>query len=256
MQGKVLVLRATGVASSCRRSARHTSNQERTIKSTQQSDILSALARVAAERRLRDADAQMAHQVSGIKQWQHDRFKDSYPDFLDSTRYGPAAHFFLDELYGPTDFSTRDRQFSKVVPALVRLFPAGVVETVHQLAELHALSEQLDTQMARQLGTSKLDVQSYGMAWRAVAQPDLRARQIELMIGVGRSLDRYTRKPLMRQSLRMMRGPAQSAGLGELQRFLEQGFDAFRRMTGAEEFLQTIAERERKLASELFALPS
>jgi len=49
-------------------------------------------------------------------------------------RYGPAAHFFLEELYGPRDFADRDTQFARVVPALVRLFPREIVATVAILA--------------------------------------------------------------------------------------------------------------------------
>jgi hypothetical protein len=59
------------------------------------------------------------------------------------------------------------------------------------------------------------------------------------MLAVGTALDRYTRNPLLRHSLRLMRGPAQAAGLGVLQAFLERGFDTFGEMRGATEFLQT-----------------
>ncbi len=57
----------------------------------------------------------------------------------------------------------------------------------------------------------------------------------------------------MRSSLRLMRGPAQAAGLGDLQRFLEAGFEAFGAMKGAQAFLGWIGERERALAAALFA---
>ncbi len=60
-----------------------------------------------------------------------------------------AARFFLDDLYGPEDFTRRDEQFARVVPGLVRLFPQEIVGTVISLGELHALSEQFDTAMAR-----------------------------------------------------------------------------------------------------------
>ena len=50
-----------------------------------------------------------------------------------------------------------------------------------------------------------------------------------------------------------MRGPARVAGLSELQRSLENGFDIFRAMKGAEEFIALIASRERAFAAELFA---
>ena len=49
-----------------------------------------------------------------------------------------------------------------------------------------------------------------------------------------------------------MRGPAAAAGLGALQGFLERGFDTFREMGGAREFLAVIANRERALAAALF----
>jgi hypothetical protein len=72
------------------------------------------------------------------------------------------------------------------------------------------------------------------------------------MLGVGRALDVYTRKPLLRHSLRAMRVPARAAGMSALQAFLERGFDTFRALHGADEFLTQIAQRERALAASLF----
>jgi hypothetical protein len=47
--------------------------------------------------------------------------------------------------------------------------------------------------------------------------------------------------------------PARVAGFGELQEFLERGFDAFRHMGGAAEFLQTVETREKAILERLFA---
>ena len=49
----------------------------------------------------------------------------------------------------------------------------------------------------------------------------------------------------------MMRGPAHLAGLGELHAFLERGFEAFRSMRDASEFLEAIVDRERAVAAAL-----
>ena len=73
------------------------------------------------------------------------------------------------------------------------------------------------------------------------------------MLGVGGALVGYTRSRWLRHSLRLMRAPAQAAGLGVLQAFLERGFDTFGEMRGAGEFLQTVTQRERELAAHLFA---
>ena len=59
---------------------------------------------------------------------------------------------------------------------------------------------------------------------------------------------RYT-PSLLRGTLRMMRGPAAAAGLAELQHFLEQGFDTFKSMKGAQHFLGTVRQREEDLAA-------
>ena len=61
---------------------------------------------------------------------------------------------------------------------------------------------------------------------------------------LGDELQRLTRRTSLRVALRMMRRPAGAAGLGALQQFLEQGFDAFALLGDARGFLQSIEERE------------
>lgn len=217
--------------------------------------ILAQLDAVANERALRAADPALLASVEAVKAYQQRRFASTYADLLRSTRYAGAASFFLDELYGPRDFSARDAQFARVVPALVRLFPHEIVETVDTLARLHALSERLDTDMGRQLLGTVPDRSSYLRAWQRVGDRGARERQIDLTLAVGRDLDRLTRKPLLRTTLHLMRGPARAAGLPALQQFLEAGFDTFKAMDGADDFLATVGNRERSLATALFDAP-
>lgn len=217
--------------------------------------ILNELQAVARERARRAADPALSASVGAVKSWQHARFAQTYADLLASSRFGPAARFFLNDLYGPRDFTERDGQFARVVPGLVALFPKELVQTVAALATLHALSEKLDTAMAEQLQGSSIDADGYAAAWRATGSPQDREQQITLTVEVGSSLERYTRKPLLRQTLRLMRTPAQAAGMGALQHFLETGFDTFRAMNGAAEFLSVIETRERALAVRLSEPP-
>lgn len=215
--------------------------------------ILDQLASVAALQRTREADAEHAARVTAIKSYQARRFERTYADLLRDPRYGAAARFFLDELYGPQEFGARDAQFARIVPALVRLFPDEIVGTVATLARLHALSESLDDEMARGLRQLPVDAPAYVICWQRTGRAEDRRLQIDLTLDVGRALERYTRNPVLRGALRLMRRPAQSAGLGELQRFLETGFDTFGAMRGASEFLDTVRDRERALGAALFA---
>lgn len=215
--------------------------------------ILDDLQRVAEQRALRAKDAGLDARVHALKAYQHARFTRTYADLLADRRYGNAARFFLDELYGPHDFTRRDTQFARVVPALVRLFPNEIVRTVRALSSLHALSEELDTATAQVLDDVQVDDERYATAWQMVGQAAKREQQIRLTQQVGSALDAYTRNPLLRHSLRLMRSPARAAGLSELQSFLETGFDTFREMRGAKPFLDIIVARETAFAQSLFA---
>ena len=216
------------------------------------SRILQSLAAVDVERRQRAGTPTLAGDVAALKAYQQRRFARTHASLLAHPRYGRAANFFLNELYGPQDFTQRDAQFSRIVPALVRLFPADTVATVESLAAVHALSERLDTAMAVHLAGEAPSRASYVRAWQATGEPAARARQIELVMSVGQALDRHTRSFMLRASLKAMRGPARAAGMGALQTFLESGFDAFGAMGGAKEFLAAIHARETALAERLF----
>jgi len=218
--------------------------------------ILAHLRQVQAERAARAAEPDWAARVAALKAYQHARFARTHADLLADPRHAAAARFFLDDLYGPQDFAERDAQFARIVPALVRLFPAEVVATVDSLAALHALSESLDSQMARSLSGPAVDAPSYRRAWQATGRRADRQRQIELVVALGRQLEHYTRNRWLGGSLRLMRGPARAAGLGSLQAFLERGFDTFaglnRHPAGAAEFMRRIETRESLLMDALF----
>lgn len=214
--------------------------------------ILRELSTVQRLREQHAADPALAVRVRALKDYQSRRFARAYADLLDHPRYRSAARFFLEELYGPFEFADRDAQFTRVVPAVVRLFPGELAATLEDLAQLHALSERLDDTMARRIDPAAgLDAAAYVRAWSATGESDARRRQIALTLAIGRALDRHTKKRLLHATLRLMRGPARAAGLGALQRLLERGFDAFARMKGADGFLAAIDAREHAFADAL-----
>jgi hypothetical protein len=200
------------------------------------------------------ADPALAARLAELKGWQHDRLTRTYADLVAHPRYTTAATFFLDDLYGAKDFSRRDAEMTRIYPTLVRVLPASTVETVDLALELDALAEQFDQDMARALpGRAAITDASYAAAFRAVGRRPQRERQVELVAEAGRRLDQVVKKPLVATALRMLRKPAHLAGLGDLQEFLEHGFDAFRAMGGADEFLAIIIRRETEIMTRIFA---
>jgi len=144
--------------------------------------ILRSLAAVEQERARRQAAPGLGEKGQAIKTYQQARFEHTHADLLASPRYVAAARFFLDDLYGPSDFSRRDAQFARIVPALVRLFPQEIVETVATLGELHALSESLDSTMAEALPLPVVDARAYAQSWQAPGRRADREQQIDLML--------------------------------------------------------------------------
>lgn len=203
--------------------------------------------------RTQACDAGQADAVHAVKQLQARRFRASYADFLADPRHAPATRFFLDELYGEHDFSQRDAQFGRIAGAIERLFPDAVSELAVDLAETHALTEGLDHTMATHwLAAPGPAAARYLSAWRATGERAQRERQLAVVLHMGRELQRLTRMTSLRLALRMMRRPAEAAGLGSLQQFLERGFEAFGHMGDAAGFLQAIAQREQDWIDTLF----
>lgn len=192
-----------------------------------------------------------------LREWQSLRLARTHRDLLDSPRYGPAARFFLDDLYGPKDFSRRDDEVERIIPLMTRLLPPSALRTIAMAVGLDALSEELDSAMIGALRADgrmrQIDDQAYAHAYRACDNRSQREAQIALIGEIGGALAGLTRMPLLSGMLRAMRGPAHLAGLSELHEFLERGFAGFKHMGKADEFLRTIRERETTLMQQLFS---
>lgn len=219
--------------------------------------IRRAVEEVSRLREARTRDAALAVAIVDVKRTQGRRFAGTYADLLAGGPYAGAARFFLEELYSEKDFADRDAQFGRIAGAMERFFPADVAHTAVALAQLHALTEELDHAMAQNwIASGCAPAQSYVHAWRAVGRRADREAQLHVVLEIGEEMARLTRLPGLRLMLRMMRGPAAAAGLSSLQRFLETGFETFSslaaRRGAAESFLATIRDRESRLIAMLF----
>lgn len=213
---------------------------------------LDAIARV----RLRVAsDPDFEQARNRLREWQAARLARIHADLLASPKFGAAAVFFLADLYGPQDLGHREKAVRRVLPLMRKTLPAPALETIADALELDALSESLDVAMAAELNdlAVPIDAARYGAAYRRVGRPEERARQIELVRHLGQSLEQLTHAHFVGAALSLMRKPAQLAGLGDLQSFLERGYAAFRQMGGASEFVETVAAREDAISAALFA---
>lgn len=214
-------------------------------------DIRHALQQVSSARDMARTSLELRQAVTAVKKFQAQRFCATYQDLLMSDLYGQSTNFFLEELYSERDYSKRDAQFGKVASAIEKTFPDAVIATTVKLAQLHSATEALDLQMALLWTKRKENEPSlrYLAAWRQLSCRQRRLWQLETVLEIGHELGTLTRKRGLRLLLKMMQQPAKVAGLSELQRFLESGFDHFAQLSkdksALTKFLKTIQYREQ-----------
>ena len=189
--------------------------------------------------------------------WQASRLAATYADLRGDPRYAPATAFFLNDLYGPRDYSRRDEDSERIIHKMRRLLPARAIEALECALHLNRLTRALDEALVEMLfGTMRvkeIDEASYCEAYRRCDNFAAREEQIKLIGELGRELDVVVHKPLVKMALKMAHTPAHMAGFGELQDFLERGVAAFLHMQGAEHFLTTIVEREHRILAAIYA---
>tara|TARA_R110002072_G_scaffold4650_2_gene32201 strand:+ start:53839 stop:54585 length:747 start_codon:yes stop_codon:yes gene_type:complete len=188
------------------------------------------------------------NELARLAQWQSERLKHSHNDLYSSAHYQQGLSFLFTELYSDTDFTERDRDLERIFPKMVKLLPGSVIETVSLLVELNMLTQMLDLELATKLfidlSHTTINEQHYCEAYRLCNNHQKRAYQIKLTEDLGKKLDKYARSQVILFSLKLSRGPAESAGLGALHHFLSSGFKAFHSMRNIDILMHEIALRE------------
>lgn len=219
-------------------------------------DLLLAELDRSAELRARfSEEAAFGERRALLRSWQAARLAQTHRDLLESSRFHDAAQFFLVDLYGPRDLSRHIEDVRRILPLMTKMLPESGLETVAHAMELNLLSESLDGAMVEALGEkTPITEATYAAAYRTVGRAEDRKRQIDLIALLGEALDRLTHQRLIGMALKVMRKPAEIAGLGDLQGFLERGYRAFGAMRGgAGEFVSIIVSRERAISEALLA---
>jgi hypothetical protein len=206
---------------------------------------------VAAEREAAKREPALLAARTALKRYQSGRLGETHADLLANPNTHDAALFFLEELYGAHDLSQRDVDLERIIPTLQKMLSYESLHTITEAIALDALSERLDTAMARVLGTEFTEGM-YIAAYRTATTREERARQLELVQELGESLCKLVKIPLLAMTLTIMKAPARLAGLGDLHQFLDVGFTTFKKMRDPARFVDTIVGRERAVMDNIY----
>lgn len=186
-----------------------------------------------------------------LKKFQVDRLKITHTDLLNNRETKDAALFFLNEIYSFKDLSKRDRDLEKLLPTMGKMFPENTLEVIANAMILDALTEQLETKMAKKLGKDFTE-EEYFTVYKTETSYEDRLKQLDLVKDLGYCLCSLVRLPLIATTLKMMRMPARIANLQEMHDFLENGFTTFKNTKNPENFINTLVKREKEILDEIF----
>jgi hypothetical protein len=189
--------------------------------------------------------------IHQLQDWQCQRLLVSHDDLAKQQRYQKAMAFFVEELYGPKDFSQRDADLVRVIPKLAKVLPEKAMNAMNDALSLNALSFDLDMEMAQYLNkhfaTQSINRDSYAQAYRSVGRKDDRESQITIISHLGDQLADVIKVRGIGMLISMSRRPAKMAGLLALHEFLDRGFNAFKAIGDVQSFIQPVLERETRL---------
>ncbi len=196
---------------------------------------------------------EVERRLAVLQHWQVARLRTTYADYAAQDRYRDTLEFFVTDLYGPHDYSQRNRDLGKVLHRFERVLSARAIDTLAMALQLELLSQELDLAMLEVIADEAITELSYMQAYRSVGRVDDRRQQIALIIGAGRALDDVVRNPAIGAALWAARLPARVAGVMVLHDFLHRGYQAFSVMQGAESFLTAVEQRETIIMNNLLA---
>ena len=219
-------------------------------------DIVGHIHRVNALKNLAEKMDQMPA-VHQLQQWQCERLLVTHSDLAQQPAYQQAMAFFVEELYGPKDFSQRDADIARVVPKLAKVLPNTAMNALNDALALNALSFELDQKMVSALEGKSLHDEPrnndiYAMAYRQVGEQEARERQIAIIRDLGHQLADVVDIRGIGMLISLSRRPAKLAGLLSLHEFLQRGYETFKKLGDVNSFIDPVIAREEQIMLQLF----
>jgi len=198
------------------------------------------------------AEENLIDSIRTLQTWQTQRLLTTHNDLWQSKRFKPAMQFFVDEIYGPKDFSQRDTELARVVPKMAKVLPSKGLNSLEAALRLNSLSLELDIALVKELGSDELNRSSYFECYRQSNNQAQREEQIQLLEDLGLDLAKVVKIRGIATMLTLSRKPARLIGVESLHEMLEKGFKSFKKLGKVHDFIDPIVSRERALMYALF----
>lgn len=204
-------------------------------------------------------DEQLLKNYDRFTNWQLEYLLPRFSDLHAGEGYAEAIDFTISDLAG-ISISRRDNDLERAAPAITNLLPLRALETIASAAEMNARILEVNIGICRELQVGNdlpvpITEKQYCIACRSASSFDECVAIVQLVSELGRTLKTLVKVPMIGITLRAMRMPANAAGFGALQEFLETGFLTFRQIPDIEHFLGEIEQRAVAVFERIYKTP-
>lgn len=195
--------------------------------------------------------AEIMSTIRAVQSWQCKRLLVTHQHMYQQKRFKPAVEFFINELYGPYDFSQRDKDIARIVPKMSKFLPEKALQSLASALHLNTLSFELDFDLARKLVNTEINRDTYASAYVSCDNIANRQQQIDYIRTLGHDLADVVKMKGISSLLFISRKPAKLAGVIALHEFLEKGFKAFKNLGNVEDFITPVVDKEHQIMLQL-----
>jgi hypothetical protein len=195
--------------------------------------------------------AELMTTIKVVQSWQCKRLLVSHQHMYQQQRFRPAVEFFINELYGPNDFSQRDKDIARIVPKMSTFLPQKALQSLASALHLNTLSFELDFELAKKLVNTEINSDTYAKAYISCDNLANRQQQIDYIRTLGNDLADVVKMKGIASLLYISRKPAKMAGVLALHEFLEKGFKSFKNLGNVEDFITPLVNKEREIMQQL-----
>lgn len=195
--------------------------------------------------------ARLMPSIRAVQAWQCKRLLASHQEMYQQKRFKPAVEFFINELYGPNDFSQRDKDIARIIPKMSTFLPQKALQSLACALHLNTLSFELDFELAKRLVDTTINRDTYAKAYISCNNFASRQQQIDYIRNLGNDLADVVKIKGISSLLFISRKPAKMAGVLALHEFLEKGFKSFKNMGNVEDFITPLVNKEREIMQQI-----
>ncbi len=198
----------------------------------------------------------MSISLTHLKQFQNERLRGTYADFITREAYRPTCDFFFGRVYKGEDTSERDAAFVHFTDALEKVLGGDIITCMRELVDLQKLTNDLDERLLRMLhdmsGSEPLAMGIYEEAYYRCDNYAQRVDQIDLLLSslhmANRIFHRWGIGPGLKALHRFQRLRGKTLVTG----FLVEGYDALTGLKDVAPLARAIETRERERLDRIY----